>query len=92
MNQKLFLDQIIRRIEENPAIGREQKGDLKGIYIYQFNINETDYLLSYRVIRNTIEIITFGTREKYFRTTDVAYFSRAKNPGIHRDNLDQNTE
>jgi hypothetical protein len=71
MNHKVVLDQIIKKIEENPAIGQEQKGDLKGVYIYQFNINETKYLMSYRVKETTIEIITFGPRKKYFRTIDI---------------------
>jgi mRNA-degrading endonuclease RelE of RelBE toxin-antitoxin system len=72
MNQKPDLEQIIKKIEENPAIGQEQKGDLKGIYIYQFKMNDKKYLLSYRIKQSTIEIITFGQREKYFRTIDTA--------------------
>ena len=78
MDQKLDLNKIIKILKENPAIGQEQKGDLRGIYIYQFHLNETNYLLSYRLKETTIEIITFGPREKYFKTINITGPSQTK--------------
>ncbi|MBW8003548.1 MAG: type II toxin-antitoxin system RelE/ParE family toxin, partial [Planctomycetes bacterium] len=32
--EKKVLDKQIRRILDNPSIGQEKKGDLRGIYVY----------------------------------------------------------
>ena len=49
-SQKLLLDQQIKRIVEDPNIGTEKKGDLRGIYICKFKIKTVQYLLAYRVV------------------------------------------
>ncbi len=66
-NQKRELDKQIRKILANTKIGEEKKGDLKNIFVYKFKIQNTQYLLAYRIKANTLELITIGSRENYYR-------------------------
>lgn len=66
-NQKLKVDEVIRKLVKSPAIGEEKRGDLKGIFIYKFKISNTQYLLAYRLRENQIELITIGPHENYYR-------------------------
>ena len=66
-NQKLALDEEIKRIFANPDIGEKKRGDLKGIYVHKFKIGTTLYLLSYRIEKSTLELVTIGPHENYYR-------------------------
>ena len=65
--EKQSLDEQIRTIAEDPAVGTEKKGDLRGIYIHKFKIKSTRYLLSYRVAGDDLELIMIGPHENYYR-------------------------
>ena len=66
--EKADLDQVIRDIINNPEIGVEKKGDLKGIFIYKFKLNKKSYLLAYRIYsENNLELIMIGPHENYYR-------------------------
>ena len=65
--EKNILDQEIKKIIENPFIGEEKKGDLKGVFIYKFKIKTIQYLLSYRMINDDLELIMIGPHENYYR-------------------------
>lgn len=65
--EKELLDGEIRKIVENPLIGEEKKGDLRGIYVYKFKIKFLQYLLSYRMIKSDLELIMIGPHENYYR-------------------------
>lgn len=65
--EKELLDIEIRKIAENPLIGEEKKGDLRGIYVYKFKIKSLQYLLSYRRIKSDLELIMIGQHENYYR-------------------------
>ena len=75
-NQKKDLDNAINKIVDTPEIGTEKKGDLKGIFIYKFKIQETQYLLSYRFMGEDLELITLGPHENYYR--DLKTYLKAK--------------
>ena len=66
-NDKLFLDNEIKKIIQDPSVGIEKKGDLKGVVVYKFKIKTALYLLSYRLIADGIELITIGSHENYYR-------------------------
>ena len=67
-NEKYELDNEIKLIVQNPAIGSEKKGDLRGILVHKFNIQNQLYLLAYRVImEESIELIMLGPHENYYR-------------------------
>jgi len=65
--EKKMLDKQILKIAENPSVGIEKKGDLRGVYVHKFNIRSTQYLLSYRLIRDDLELIMIGPHENYYR-------------------------
>ena len=65
--EKNLLDDEINKITENPLIGEEKKGDLRGVYVYKFKIKSLLYLLSYRMIKSDLELIMIGLHENYYR-------------------------
>jgi len=74
--EKKALDKQILKIVETPSIGTEKKGDLRGVYIYKFTVKSTQYLLSYRFIRNDLELIMIGPHENYYR--DLKSYLKAR--------------
>jgi len=66
-NEKEILDTEIHNILDNPLIGQEKKGDLKNIFVYKFKIKNKQYLLSYRLKKDLLELITIGSHENYYR-------------------------
>jgi mRNA interferase RelE/StbE len=66
-SQKLQLDEQVKIIADNPTIGSEKKGDLRGIYIHKFKIKATQYLLAYRFVSEDLELIMIGPHENYYR-------------------------
>lgn len=65
--EKETLDQEIRKIADNPSIGEEKKGDLKGVFVHKFKIKTMAYLLAYRIIEKDLELIMIGPHENYYR-------------------------
>lgn len=65
--EKNNLDSEIKKIVENPSIGIEKKGDLRGIFVYKFKIKTMLYLLSYRLVTHGLELIMVGAHENYYR-------------------------
>jgi hypothetical protein len=61
------LDLEIEKIAKNPLIGEEKKGDLRGVYVYKFKMKSLLYLLSYRMIKDDLELIMIGPHENYYR-------------------------
>lgn len=66
--QKEALDGVINEILQDPAVGMEKKGDLKGTFVYKFKLHDQLYLLAYRVIASdALELIMIGPHENYYR-------------------------
>lgn len=65
--QKLKLDEQVRLIAEDPAIGSEKRGDLRGIYVHKFKIKAVQYLLAYRIVEENLELIMIGPHQNYYR-------------------------
>jgi mRNA interferase RelE/StbE len=67
--EKHDLDNEIKQIIQNPSIGAEKKGDLRGIFVHKFNLQNQQYLLSYRFVNSeNLELIMIGPHENYYRT------------------------
>jgi len=66
-HEKKSLDKQVMKIAENPSIGVEKKGDLRGVYVHKFKIKTIQYLLSYRYISDDLELIMIGPHENYYR-------------------------
>lgn len=65
--EKKLLDIQILKIVKDSAIGQEKKGDLRGVFVLKFKIHATQYLLSYRLIGDNLELIMIGSHENYYR-------------------------
>ena len=74
--EKLILDNQVRKIIKDPAIGQEKKGALRGIFVHKFKIHATQYLLSYRFIGDDLELIMIGPHENYYRVLSKYLKSR----------------
>jgi mRNA-degrading endonuclease RelE of RelBE toxin-antitoxin system len=65
--EKLVLDAEINIIFNNPSIGIEKKGDLRGVFVHKFKVKAILYLLSYRLKEENLELIMLGPHENYYR-------------------------
>lgn len=65
--EKDILDREIHKIVEDPYIGEEKKGDLRGVFVYKFKIKTMQYLLAYRKVGRNLELIMLGPHENYYR-------------------------
>ncbi|MEA1946176.1 MAG: type II toxin-antitoxin system RelE/ParE family toxin [Thermodesulfobacteriota bacterium] len=74
--EKKVLDKQILLIAENPSVGAEKKGDLRGVYVHKLKIKNTQYLLSYRFVGADLELIMIGPHENYYR--DLKNYLKAR--------------
>ena len=65
--EKDALDREVRNIAENPNIGEEKKGDLKGVFVHKFKLKANLYLLAYRKASTDLELVMIGSHENYYR-------------------------
>ena len=65
--EKRKLDDHIRKIVDDPFIGSEKKGDLRGVYVHKLKVQKLQYLLAYRFIGEDLELIMIGPHENYYR-------------------------
>jgi len=65
--EKNKLDDQIRKIMDNPSIGSEKKGDLRGVYVHKFKLQTVQYLMAYRFVGENLELVMIGTHENYYR-------------------------
>ena len=65
--EKDSLDREIRRIVDDPSVGEEKKGDLRGVFVHKFKLKTTQYLLAYRKIGEDLELLMIGPHENYYR-------------------------
>jgi mRNA-degrading endonuclease RelE of RelBE toxin-antitoxin system len=66
-HEKKKLDEEIRKILDNPSIGSEKKGDLRGVFVHKFKIHTIQYLLAYRFFGENLELIMIGPHENYYK-------------------------
>ncbi len=65
--EKKALDRQVSKLIENPDLGKEKKGDLRGVFVHKFKIKTIQYLLAYRFRADDIELIMIGPHENYYR-------------------------
>ena len=66
---KLFLDEAVKEIINNPFIGTLKIGDLAGVRVYKYKVISSQYLLAY-FYNETIKKITLleiGFHENFYR-------------------------
>jgi mRNA-degrading endonuclease RelE of RelBE toxin-antitoxin system len=67
-NQKKALDKAVRALAERPSLGEAKVGDLAGIYIYKFKIENLEWLLAYRIqSKSNLTLLVVGPHENFYR-------------------------
>jgi len=67
-NQKKTLDKAVNQIVKNPEVGDLKVGDLEGVRVYKFTINNLKWLLAYEVIsKKKIVLLLLGPHENFYR-------------------------
>jgi plasmid stabilization system protein ParE len=64
---KRSLDLAVKEIVDQPEVGQEKRGDLRGVRVHKFKHERVLYLLAYIIGEATIELIMVGTHENYYR-------------------------
>jgi mRNA interferase RelE/StbE len=65
--EKGSLDREIKRIAGKSGIGKEKKGDLRGVFVHKFKFKTTQYLLANRMVAGDLELVMIGLHENYYR-------------------------
>ena len=67
-NQKKALDKAVRVLADRPSLGEAKVGDLDGIYIYKFKIENLEWLLAYRIqSKSHLTLLVVGPHENFYR-------------------------
>ena len=67
-NQKKQLDDAIKKIIQDPSLGIEKKGSLKGMFVYKFKMNKQLTLVAYKKPNtNIIILISVGSHENFYK-------------------------
>ena len=61
------LDNAVKYVYNDPAIGNMKKGDLQGIQVYKFKTQNQQVLLAYEVVDSTLFLYTFGSHENFYK-------------------------
>lgn len=66
--QKASLDEAVRAVVSQPAMGETKVGDLAGVQTYKFRMGPLLCLLAYRVLdADTIKLLMVGPHENFYR-------------------------
>lgn len=67
--QKRELDEAVRAVAANPAIGEAKVGDLAGVRVYKFKMNRQLTLLAFEVFEaeDAIKLLALGSHENFYR-------------------------
>ena len=55
-----MLDAAVLEVAKNPLIGEEKRGDLAGVFVHKFMLNNQEALLAYRLQpdkKNPVEVV-----------------------------------
>ena len=70
---QLAIEIRVAEVCNNPRIGQQKLGDLRGVYVYKFRFNAQEYLMAYQfdyfagVIEITwIEFCQIGSHENFY--------------------------
>jgi mRNA-degrading endonuclease RelE of RelBE toxin-antitoxin system len=67
-HEKKALDKAVKAISANPTIGDAKVGDLAGIAVYKYRVNNLEWLLAYRIVsKRELTLIVAGPHENFYR-------------------------
>jgi mRNA-degrading endonuclease YafQ of YafQ-DinJ toxin-antitoxin module len=72
-NQKQDLDNAIRGLMQQPDMGEMKKGDLAGVRVYKFKMQNQLTLIAYRIIDEVpcLLMLSLGSHENFYRDLKV---------------------
>jgi mRNA-degrading endonuclease RelE of RelBE toxin-antitoxin system len=67
--QKIVVDAAVKSIMTNPAIGEMKVGDLTGVRVHKFRIQQQEILLAYEYSESDIilYLLKLGSHENFYR-------------------------
>lgn len=67
--EKQALDDAVKEIIENPAIGELKVGDLAGVQVYKYKHKTQQNLLAYRFVEEelVLTLLALGSHENFYR-------------------------
>ncbi|VAX05396.1 hypothetical protein MNBD_GAMMA26-1538 [hydrothermal vent metagenome] len=68
-DEKKALDEAVKIVMSDPAIGEMKVGDLAGIQVFKYKFNVLQYLIAYEYVDEEL-LLTFiehGTHENFYR-------------------------
>lgn len=66
--QKAALDEAVRTVASQPEAGETKVGDLAGVQVYKFRMDNLLSLLAYRALdENTLKLLMVGPHENFYR-------------------------
>ena len=75
-NQKRALDKALRLLSESPTKGDPKVGDLAGVYIFKFKVENLEWLIAYRLVtKSQLKLLTVGPHENFYRDLKRTSFS-----------------
>ncbi len=66
-NQIKSLDDAVRKIMNEPELGEQKIGDLKGVRVFKFRMGNDQILLAYETLEETLYLYAFGVHENFYR-------------------------
>jgi hypothetical protein len=68
---KLVLDQAVKAVASNPLLGEEKRGDLSGVFVHKFKLNNQETLLAYELSPDklkptTVIFLGVGPHENFY--------------------------
>jgi len=65
-NQLKDVNEAIRHISSEPYSGEEKKGDLAGIRVYKFRVQDRQFLLAYEFNKDALFLLALGVHENFY--------------------------
>lgn len=72
-NQRQEVNQAIRNIATDPQLGQEKKGDLAGVFVHKFKVNNQELLLAYEWNNTLIVLLALGSHENFYRNLKLSH-------------------
>ena len=71
-NQRKEVNDAIRVIAADLLIGEEKKGDLAGIRVHKFQVQNQLFLLAYSFDPETLTLILLGVHENFYKDLKIS--------------------
>jgi mRNA-degrading endonuclease RelE of RelBE toxin-antitoxin system len=66
-NQAKPVNDAIRHVMADLQCGEEKKGDLAGVRVYKFPVQDQQFLLAYEFDTDNLSLLALGVHENFYR-------------------------